>query len=593
MSTRTTKRTYGWILLGAAVAASFLAGWALRGVPEAPAPAGHEGHDHAAEVEPEFWTCAMHPQIRLPESGLCPICNMDLVPVDTDASGAVGERELTLSDGARRLARIRTVPVERRAVSVEVRTVGKIDYDETRVSDITSYVPGRLERMLVDYTGVTVRRGDPMVEIYSPDLIAAQEELLQAIRARASLERSTVEVVRQMAAATVTAARERLRLWGLLEEQIAEIERRGAAMERVTLNAPMTGVVIEKHANPGSYVATGTPIYTVADLGRVWARLESYESEVAWLRVGQEVEFRTEAYPGTVFRGTIAFIDPVVDPRTRTVDVRVDVPNRDGRLKPEMLVHAVLRARVSGNGAGEAPLVIPATAPLITGKRAVVYVEKPGTEQPTYEGREIELGPRAGEVYVVREGLAEGERVVVEGNFKLDSALQIRAKPSMMLPDGAATRPAPKVEPPLAGLAAEPVRGFIDAYLELQRALAADDLPRTAAAFERVEAALGAAVSLPRHAELHAATVAGRNGRDLASQRAAFRDLSVPAIPLARRARAAIPEGLVVAYCPMAFESGASWLQVGEGIRNPYYGAAMLECGEVTDPLTAPESAGR
>jgi Cu(I)/Ag(I) efflux system membrane fusion protein len=414
---------------------------------------------------------------------------MDLVTVETNPEQEERGPVIALSDKARRLARIRTVPVERRAVTVDVRMAGKIDYDETRIGDITSYVPGRLERLYVDYTGLPVNQGDHMVDIYSPELLAAQEELLQAIQARLALEHSELPIMRDTAEQTVNSAREKLRLWGLLPRQIEEIERQGTADERITLYSPMTGVVIEKHANQGMYVDTGSRIYTIADLAHLWARLEAYESDMEWIHLGQEVEFTAEAYPGTVFSGRVSFIDPIVDPRTRTVRLRVNLSNADLRLKPGMLVRAVAKGQYAGagrvfdpylagkwicpmhpevveNGAGaceicgmplvpsaelgfvarpasdEAPLVIPDTAPLITGKRAVVYVEDSAAEKPTYEGREVVLGPKAGSVYIVKQGLAEGERVVIEGNFKIDSALQIQAKPSMMSPSGS-TRQVP------------------------------------------------------------------------------------------------------------------------------------------------------
>ena len=419
----------------------------------------------------------MHPQIQLPDPGRCPMCDMDLIPQTTDDGHDPAERVLELSEAARRLARVRTVAVERRPVTVEVRMAGKIDYDETRIGDITSYVPGRLERLYVDYTGVTVNQGDHMVDIYSPELLAAQEELLQAIRARDALADSALAIMRDTAELTVGSAREKLRLWGLLPQQIAEIERRGTSGEAITLYSPMTGVVIEKHANQGMYVETGSRIYTIADLLHLWARLEAYESDMAWIHLGQAVEFATDAYPGAVFKGRISFIDPVVDPKTRTVRLRVNLSNSDLRLKPGMLVRAVVKGQFAGAGrvfdpylagkwispmhpevvkdgpgecdicgmplvpaeelgyvstpsGGEAPLVIPATAPLITGKRAVVYVADPTADRPTYEGREVTLGPKAGTEYIVNEGLREGERVVVEGNFKIDSALQIQAKPA-------------------------------------------------------------------------------------------------------------------------------------------------------------------
>jgi Cu(I)/Ag(I) efflux system membrane fusion protein len=287
-----------------------------------------------------------------------------------------------------------------------------------------------------------------------------------------------------MTAGTLEAAREKLRLLGLSAEQIAEVEKRGSATDHITIYAPISGIVIHKNVLEGMYVKTGTRIYTVADLSHVWVKLDAYESDLSWLRFGQQVEFTTISFPGEVFKGTISFIDPVLDPVTRTVKVRVDVPNEDGKLKPEMFVKAIVRANVAAGGkvmdprlAGKwicpmhpsvikdgpgkcdicgmplvkteslgyisvdpddskKPLVIPVTAALVTGTRAIVYVEVPNADKPTYEGREIVLGPRAGNYYIVRNGLEEGQRVVTKGNFKIDSALQIQAKPSMMTPDG-------------------------------------------------------------------------------------------------------------------------------------------------------------
>ncbi len=452
--------------------------------PAAPPPED-AGEAAAAEApaKAEVWTCSMHTQIRLPKPGKCPICGMDLIPAEA-GGGMEGMRTLTVSPAARELMRVRTTPVERRFVEATVRMVGKIDYDETRFGYITSWVSGRIDRLFVDYTGIRVRKGDHMVYLYSPELYAAQEELLQAKRTLAELGGRAVPIVRSSAAETVAAAREKLRLLGLTEEQVAEVERRGAPSEHLTINAPVSGVVIRKDGQEGMYVQTGTRIFTIADLSRVWVRLDAYESDLAWLRYGQRVEFEVEAYPGERFEGTISFIDPVLDPVTRTAKVRVVADNEDQRLKPGMFVHAVARADVASSGrimdpalvgkwicpmhpevvkgeagtcdvcgmdlvpaeelgyvsldelAQETPLVIPVTAALRTGKRAIVYVERTDTEEPTFEGREIVLGPRAGDWYVVRSGLSEGELVVTEGNFKIDSALQLQAKPSMMTPEG-------------------------------------------------------------------------------------------------------------------------------------------------------------
>ena len=276
-----------------------------------------------------------------------------------------------------------------------------------------------------------------MVYLYSPELLAAQSELIHAVRAARDLKKSGLQSLRGTARQTILSARAKLRLWGLTEAQIQEIIRKGAPSDHMTILAPMSGTVIHKNGFEGMYVKTGTRIYTIADLSTLWLQLDAYESDVGWIHEGDEVRFETESFPGEMFQGTVSFINPFLDEKTRTVKVRVDVPNPDGRLLPGMFVRAMLRASL---GTKEPPLVIPATAPLITGKRAVVYVAVPG-KPGTFEGREIVLGPRADRYYVVKAGLREGEKVVTKGNFKIDSAVQIMAKPSMMTPEGGGGRP--------------------------------------------------------------------------------------------------------------------------------------------------------
>ena len=425
----------------------------------------------------------MHPQIQRDSRGRCPLCGMDLVPVRTEpVSVEQSARSLQVTPTQRALMKIETAPVERRVPSAELRLVGKVTYDETRLAYITAWVPGRIDDLFVDYTGVSVNEGDHMVELYSPELLSAQEELLQALRGYAELSKSSVRSLRDSALGTVESARDKLRLWGLTAGQIQELERSRRASEKVTIYSPASGVVIHRNAQEGMYVETGTRIFTIADLNDVWVQLDAYESDLQWLRYGQAVSFTTEAFPGERFEGVVSFIDPVLDASTRTVKVRVNVRNENGWLKPEMFVRAKVTAQFLSRGqvldpnlAGkwvspmhpeivkdepgqcdvcgmdlvpaetlgrapdtqaQAPIVIPATAPLLTGTRAVVYVELRDTSTPTYVGREVVLGPRAGDVYVVESGLAEGELVVTSGNFKIDSALQIQAKPSMMNPEG-------------------------------------------------------------------------------------------------------------------------------------------------------------
>ncbi len=490
----TTERTWTsfrrifshWGLIVVAIiciCVGYIIRWGFSPAHTTTAPAGTVHKDHGGEAA-AVWTCSMHPQIRKSKPGKCPICGMDLIPVSDRSENMSGMRELTVSETAKALMNIETAPVERKFVTAEIRMVGKIEYDETRLAYITAWVPGRLERLFVDYTGVPVKKGDHLVELYSPELLSAQAELLLAIEAVKSLEKSDVGIVRETTEATVIAVREKLRLWGLTPDQIAKIETSGKASDRIIIYAPSGGIVVHKNAQQGMYVDTGTQIYTIADLSQIWVKLDAYESDLMWLRYGQKVEFTAVGYPGRTFTGTISFIDPVLNANTRTVKIRVNALNTDGKLKPEMFVKAVVLAQVAAGGkvvapdlAGkwispmhpeiikdkpgkcdicgmdlvqaeslgyvsvdpanaDKPLVIPASAALVTGERAVVYVELPGTDKPTFEGREIVLGPRAGDYYLVRSGLTEGERVVTRGNFKIDSALQIQAKPSMLSPGG-------------------------------------------------------------------------------------------------------------------------------------------------------------
>lgn len=477
-----------------------------------------QGSPAQAESAQQLWTCSMHPQIRLPNPGKCPICAMDLIPLQQEGGAGAGAarsmREITLSPYAEKLAAIQVQPVIRKFVETSVRMVGKVSYDETRVASITAWVPGRLDKMYVDFTGVRVQQGDPMVYLYSPDLISAQQELLQAIRVSGNLGQSGLDSIKDSARATVAAAREKLRLWGLDNAQIEAVVKRGRPTDHMTIMAPISGVVIRKEGLEGAYVKTGSLIYTIADLGQVWVKLDAYESDLARVRQGQQVEFQTEAYPGEVFTGTVAFIDPFLDPKTRTVKVRLNAPNASGKLKPELFVRAVLKTTLSADGTPLAqadsgripPLVIPAEAPLITGKRAVVYVAVP--DRPgVYEGREIVLGPRAGSYYLVVRGIEEGEQVVTRGNFKLDSAVQILAKPSMMTPEGGggggghqhgdrAPKPQAGAAPTL-GLEApaafkQQLQQVVAAYNQLAEPVQAEDLNRARSAFAAMQQALQA-----------------------------------------------------------------------------------------------------
>ena len=462
-----------YILIIAALGAGFLIG--RRTLPAKESTAG-------TVTEPEtIWTCSMHPQIRQKEPGKCPLCGMDLIPLsEEEKSKASSESVLSFSPEAVKLMEVQTTPVVRKPVEAEIRLVGKLDYDQTRIKEVTAWASGRIDRLYVDYTGMQVQQGDHMVELYSPALISAQAELLQALQS-VQQNGTTSSLVKQSIEETLQAARDKLRLLGVNPEQIETIESTGKILDHLTIYSPIGGVVIDKAATEGMYVQTGSRIYSVADLSKLWVMLDAYESDLSWIRYGQEIEFTTEAYPGEIFKATVSFIAPVLNEKTRTAKVRAVVDNPGGKLKPELFVRAVVLSPLSQNGhvmapsmadkwicpmhqdvikdhpglcdicgmdlvkasslyqtadtANMMPLAVPASAVLVTGRkldRAVVYVQVEGADKPTFVGREVVLGPKAGDEYVILEGLMEGERVVTNGNFKIDSAMQIQAKPSLM-----------------------------------------------------------------------------------------------------------------------------------------------------------------
>jgi len=336
---KNNKITIGLILI-----AFFLGLWIPNGDSTAKVATNNESHSSETQV----WTCSMHPNVQLPESGQCPICFMDLIPLESE-SGSLQPNQLSMSESAMKLASIETIPAAYGIAKMEIHLSGKVEYDESRIRNITAWVPGRLERMFVDYTGITVNKGDHMMELYSPEVYTAQEELIQA---RKLVESSSGQSAfgQKNVKATLAASREKLRLMGLLDKQIKKIESSESPTNLITVYSPMTGVVIQKNGVEGAYVKTGTNIYTIADLSRVWVIFDAYESDLPWLAFGQNITFSAEAIPGETFKGHIAFIDPVLDAKTRTVKVRMNVQNPDGLIKPGMFVQGTIQATLDGNG---------------------------------------------------------------------------------------------------------------------------------------------------------------------------------------------------------------------------------------------------
>ena len=480
-------------------------------------PSKKHDHEGTSKVEnAEVWTCSMHPQIRQPNPGLCPICNMDLIELLADPSDG-GFREISISNQAAALLDIRVSPVLRAPAQVNVKLFGKIDYDERTIVTTTARMSGRLDRLYADFTGATVSKGDAIAEIYSPELYVAQQELIQATQ---SVNTSSSPAVQNLHLNLLAAAREKLHLLELTEQQIDAIEKQRKPSNQITLTAQQDGIIVKLNAKEGQYVKTGDPLFGIAKLSSVWLKMEAYESDLPWLRYAQKVSFTVEAIPGKTFYGRIAFIDPQLDPKRRIVKVRVNVDNKELLLKPGMFANAsakanvalhgrVLSAELAGkwispmhpeiikDGPGECdicgmalvpaeelgftpsvqtkenPILVPASAVLRTGKRAIVYIRIPKKTEPVFEGREIVLGPKTGDYFIVDYGLDAGELVVTQGAYKLDSELQIKARPSMMNPNaGLIERSA--IQAPQQILAQWPP--VLRAYGELEQAIQDNDI---------------------------------------------------------------------------------------------------------------------
>jgi len=365
-----------------------------------------------------IWTCSMHPQIRQDHPGQCPICGMNLIPLEP-AIQKVDSSAIVLSEEAAQLADIQTTPAVRKKVTKNLRLYGKVDTDEQRLETQPAYVPGRIEKLLVNYTGEPVKKGQTIALIYSPDLITAQNELLEALN------------MKEGGKVLEEAAREKLRLWKLTKQQIDDIENSKTVKTLFEIKSNVSGVVLSRYVSPGDYVSAGTPLFDIADLSRVWVQFDAYETDLPWIRRGNTVQFVVQSIPGKTYRGIFSFVDPVIQPDTRVARARVEISNPDYSLKPGMFVTGEVKAQpVEYSNA----LVIPASAILWTGKRSVVYLKQKKAAIPTFEMHEITLGPASDNGWVVLSGLEEGDMVVSNGTFAVDAAAQLAGKHSMMNP---------------------------------------------------------------------------------------------------------------------------------------------------------------
>ncbi|MEL6558710.1 MAG: efflux RND transporter periplasmic adaptor subunit [Bacteroidota bacterium] len=553
----------------------------------------HE-HQHG---EDDVWTCPMHLQIRQNEPGKCPICGMALVKVDQENSAE--SANLKMSDAAMKLANIVTEEVRLDRTEKNIRLSGKIKPDERFISSQSSHIDGRIEKLMVSYTGEFVKKGQVIANVYSPELVNAEKELFVAHRMK--------DTQPELFAAAV----EKLKNWKLTNRQIDEILAAGKPKDYFPILSDLSGIVVDKKVNEGDHVMEGASMFKIADLSKLWLLLEVNESDISNVKVGDQVDYTIQSFPGEQFAGIITFIDPVINPDTRVAFARVTIDNPTGRLKPEMFAIATVKSQLR---TGDEKIQVPASAILWTGKRSIVYVKQQVNGEPVFQLREVTLGPKLDDQYIISEGLTEGEQIVVSGAFSVDAAAQLEGKPSMMNKDDknavfavnkSTQIPIPQIEqvgvnlsdtvfqvPSAFKLA---IRGIYEAYLPVKEALVESDVmkvksfvPALIQAISDVDSGLSDSRAKEEWQKDKSVLIA--NGQkisqesDLAEMRKALSPLSDQLYHSLKKFD--VNTGGYRQYCPMAFDyKGAYWLSDSDEILNPYFGDEMLTCGNVEEDL--------
>ncbi len=544
------------------VAVGLFLGWLIFGTGKTSTQEHTHQHEQASD-----YTCSMHPQIRQAEPGKCPLCGMDLIPVakNTEQTNPFVHE---MTEEAMALANIQTIKVKSVSPTNELLLTGKLKVNEQQLAVVTAKFPGRIEKLFVNFEGQEVKRGERLASIYSPELVTAQRELLEA--------KKMITLSPQL----YEAAKEKLRLWKISDKQIEKIEQTNEVITALDVYADASGVVTKRLVSLGDYVSMGSVMIELVNLNSLWVVLDAYESDLAWIKTGATINFTVPSIPAKEFTATIQYINPSLNVATRSVDVRAVVPNADQVLKPEMMVNATLRTKQAGKIKG---LAIPTTAILWTGKRSVVYVKQPGGI-PAFERREVILGSRMNDFYVIEKGLEEGEEVVNNGVFSVDASAQLSGRYSMM------TEPKTKsVSVPEEFR--QQLTTVVENYYAVKNALVkSDGVTATAAGkdvittLKLIDMKLLDEVAHARWMELLPSIRKSAEGihtkNDIHEQRIHFEILSnhlIEAVELFGLTQSVTYQ----AYCPMAFgDKGAYWLSEFEDIKNPYFGDAMLTCGE-------------
>lgn len=565
-------------------------GWMLFG---GASPTEKEHQHDTLTATNQTWTCAMHPQILKSASGDCPICGMDLIPSESSSEGLRAD-QFKLTKNAMALANIQTSIIgNSKAINNGQKLSGKIVENEAAHVVQGSYFSGRIEQLYISFTGEKVRKGQLLATIYSPELYAAQQEFITA----ASLKK--------MQPALYKAVRNKLKLWKLSENQINEIEASGSVKEKFPIYATVSGTVLEKLITEGQVVKKGQPLFKIANLKTVWANFDVYENQINRFKKGQDIAVTTNAYPNKEFKSKVDFINPIVDAATRIVKLRVVLDNKENVFKLGMFIEGKIKAIPSNMFQG---IMIPSSAVLWTGERSLVYL-KTATDTPIFEMREIKLGNRVGDIYEILEGLSMGDEIVTNGTFTVDAAAQLRGKKSMMNKEGAAIITGhkehlennsskhkvtdSKVERlDVSEEFQNQLKDVFSEYIILKDAFVKEESKNITSQSKQIAALLAKVETkflknkesrsswLSLEKQLTASINSILKTTVITAQRNYFKQLSFSLVAAVQVF--GVDEKVFVAFCPMADgNKGAYWLSKEEKVINPYFGNAMLTCGEI------------
>lgn len=565
-----------YVLVGITLIFGASIGWLIK--PSTPQQTDDSSaHQHIESSDNQTWTCSMHPQIRSNEPGSCPICGMDLIPVDQD-QGEVNALAVSMSPTAMQLANVTTEIVGKIIPIKTLRLNGKVHQDERLVYSQSSHIEGRIEKLMVNFTGQYVTKDEPLAYIYSPDLVTTQEELFETVK------------IKKSQPALYQAARVKLKNWKLTDKGIDNIINGGKPIEKFPINADISGYVTEKKVSQGEYVMRGQSIYELTNLSKLWILFDIYESDMVWVKKGNLITFSVSSLPGKGYEGRIAYIDPMIDPKTRIIRARLEIVNKDLNLKPGMLVTGTLEARLPIQSE---VVVVPKSAVMWTGVRSLVYVKEPTNKGVSFLMKKVTLGPALGNSYIIEEGLEKGEEIAINGTFSIDAAAQLAGKPSMMNKNDDLMNQ--YADEPMLKEAKETLAHLLLNYFDIKNNLVNGNFKQAVEGINIMKSTLN---KIDLHESQHInqsthqhinhvkeATHQASHFQSIRELRLVFQSMSSAIIGLAKFINP-MGEEIYVHHCPMVNNNkGANWLSLSREIRNPYFGDQMLTCGSIKEVL--------